>query len=335
MTRIGIIGLGTMGRVHYEAYSQIPTAQVVAVADADPARAKGDLAGTAGNISPGGLRHLPMDRITGFTDYQALLALPAVEAVDICLPTPFHREVAVAALAAGKHVICEKPMARTPADARAIAKAAAKAKGILMPAQCMRFWPGWDWLKQACAEQRYGRVLAATFTRLSSRPAGWYRQAADSGGALLDLHIHDVDMINWLFGAPRAVSSRGYGAGGGIDHVWTHYHYGKGPLVVAEGGWALSDGFGFRMRYTVNFEKATADYDLGRADRLHLTHGGRQEAVPLADHAGYLGELRYFLACIERGEKPRTVTAKDGVASVAICAAEERSIATGARVAIR
>ncbi len=250
MTRIGIIGLGTMGRVHYEAYAQLPEAQVVAVADADPVRAKGDLAGTGGNISPGGLRHLPMDRIRGFTDYTALLALPEVEVVDICLPTPFHREIAVAALAAGKHVVCEKPMARTPADARAIAEAAKKSTGFFMPARSTcASWPGWDWLKEAaCASSRYGRVLAATFTRLASHPPGWYHQAAASGGALLDLHIHDVDMIHWLFGAPRSVSSRGYGAGGAIDHVSTHYHYADGPLVVAEGGWALSDGFGFRMR---------------------------------------------------------------------------------------
>jgi predicted dehydrogenase len=336
MAKIGIIGLGMMGRTHYEAYQAVGSAQVVAVADADPKRAAGDLAGTAGNVVAGGLSQLPMDRIKGFTDWRQLIAHPEVEVIDICLPTGAHLEVATAALATGKHVLCEKPLGRDLAEARAIAEAAAKAKGFFMPAMCMRFWPGWDWLKRAVEERTYGAVVAASFRRLSQMPAGWYGNGKASGGAALDLHVHDVDFVRHLFGRPRAVFSRGYSkTSGETDHLLTHYLFDRGPaLVTAEGGWCLAQGFGFSMRYTVNFERATADFDLGRAQPLVVHQDGRSEAVKLADSIGYEGEIRYFLDCIARNQRPTVVTAAEAVDGIAMVEAEVRSIAEGRPVEI-
>lgn len=334
MARIGIIGLGMMGRTHYESWGQVQGAQVVAIADCDAERARGHLAGTGGNVLAGGLTRLPMERIRGYGRWQELIADPAVEIVDICLPTPLHRPVAVAALEAGKHVVCEKPLGRTRADAEAIAAAAARARGAFMPAMCMRFWPGWQWLQDAVRSGRYGAVRSASFHRLSSMPGGWYADGEASGGALLDLHIHDVDMVLWLFGPPQAVVSRGVGAAPGIAHVTTQYRYDRGPVVSAEGGWAMAPGFGFRMRYTVNFAQATADFDLGRTEPLLLAQDGRQEAIALAPGAGYVPELAYFHGCIARGERPTVVTAADGVWSVRVCEAEAESIRTGAPVAV-
>src|SRR3954465_7337887 len=113
--RIGIIGLGMMGRTHFEAYQEIG-AQVVAVADQDPKRAAGDLSGTGGNVLQGGLTHLPMERIKGPTSAAEWSAVKDVEIVDVCVWTPQHVDAAVEALRAGKHVLCEKPLALTSAD---------------------------------------------------------------------------------------------------------------------------------------------------------------------------------------------------------------------------
>src|SRR5438094_2871076 len=205
MIRVGIIGLGMMGRTHYEAYQEIDGVQVVAVADEDPKRAKGDLAGTGGNVLAGGLTQLPMDRIKGTTDFRELLAMKDVDVVDVCVPTTQHADVAIECLRGGKHVLCEKPLARTSHDAEKIAGAAREAKGFFMPAMCMRFWPQWVWLKTAIDERRYGKLLAANFRRVAQMPGGWYRDGRISGGAALDLHIHDSDFVQFLFGMPRAV----------------------------------------------------------------------------------------------------------------------------------
>ena len=89
-----------------------------------------------------------------------------------------------------------------------------------MPAMCMRFWAEWEWLKRAVDEQRYGKVRSATFRRVGSIPAGWFRDGKASGGGILDLHIHDTDFIYHLFGKPRAVFSQGYvGQSGEVDHL--------------------------------------------------------------------------------------------------------------------
>src|SRR5437762_8172961 len=99
MIRIGIIGLGFMGRMHYDVYKKLSNdAVVIAVADADPKRAAGDLSGGWGNLGDAKANQLPMDRIKGTTDWRELLAMPEVDVVDVCLPTPAHVEVVPAAL---------------------------------------------------------------------------------------------------------------------------------------------------------------------------------------------------------------------------------------------
>ena len=139
MVRIAIIGMGFMGCTHYKAYDAIDGAQVTVIADRKPAKAAGDFAGQWGNIGDGKPPVLDMSRITGTTDLEAPLSMDDVDVIDICLATPVHVDYAVKGLASGKHVICEKPLAASYAQAQPIAEAAAQAKGFFMPAMCMRF----------------------------------------------------------------------------------------------------------------------------------------------------------------------------------------------------
>lgn len=330
MTRIGIIGLGFMGRMHYEAYQNVEGAEVVAVCDADPKRAAGDLSGGWGNLSGAQVDRLPMDRIKGTTNPAELLAMAEVEVVDVCLPTPAHVQAVTAALAAGKHVLCEKPLARTAAEARQIAEAAAKAKGFFMPAMCVRFWGEWEWLKRAADEKRYGKVLSASFRRLGAIPAGWFSNGQLSGGGIVDLHVHDTDFIYHLFGSPAAVFSRGHrGPSGEIDYVLTQYLYDDVSSVSAEGSWTMDKAWPFSMRYTVNFERASADYDSGRTPALIVYADGKVQDVDAPKHDGYTAELAYFLQCVRSGQRPQRVTAQDAVAGLCIVEAEKRSIESG------
>jgi predicted dehydrogenase len=256
--------------------------------------------------------------------------------VDVCVPTPFHADVAIAALEAGKHVLCEKPLARTSADAQRIADAAAGARGMFMPAMCMRFWPQWRWLKEAVDEGRYGRVLGASFFRMASMPPGWFSKGAWSGGALLDLHIHDTDFVYYLFGKPEAVFSGGYARTSGCtDHIATQYMYADdGPaLVTATGGWCMAPGFPFTMRYLVNFERATAIFDMATDPMLRIVQEGAVEPIQMAGD-GYTAELEYFLECVRTGRRPRIVTAQDAVTSIRITEAEQKSIETGSIVRV-
>jgi len=334
MLRVGIIGLGTMGRVHLEAYAKIEGVEVIGISDADPKRAGGDLSGTELNLG-GGEAKGSAKKLRGTTDWRELLRWPEVDIVDVCVPTPAHPEIAVAALQAGKHVVCEKPLARTSEEAQRIADVAAKATGFFMPAMVMRFWPQWAWLKQAIDEKRYGKVLSATFRRVASMPGGWFRDGKLSGGAALDLHIHDTDFINYVFGKPKGVFSRGYiTTTGAMDHLVTQYLYDHVPQVSAEGGWCFSEGWGFRMQYAINFESASADFDLARAEPLMLYQKGKAEPIPLGTEYGYVKELEYFVGCVKSGKRPTIVTAQDAVDTIRIIEAEVRSVATGNIVSI-
>ncbi|MBL7134501.1 MAG: Gfo/Idh/MocA family oxidoreductase, partial [Phycisphaerae bacterium] len=173
MIRVGLIGLGMMGRCHYAGWEAADGAEVTAIADTDPKRAAGDLSGGWGNIDAG-TEVFDMTRITGTTDPLELIAMADVDLVDVCVPTPFHAELAIAALKAGKHVVCEKPLGRTYEQAKAIAAAAEEAQGLFMPAQCIRFWPQWAWLKGVIDEGTYGPVRGSTFRRVASMPPGWF-----------------------------------------------------------------------------------------------------------------------------------------------------------------
>ncbi|MBE0540120.1 MAG: Gfo/Idh/MocA family oxidoreductase [Verrucomicrobia bacterium] len=329
---VAVVGLGFMGLTHLKAYQQIAQARIVAVCDAARLPVNGVLAGVSGNISGSDAIDLGKD-IKVYQKLEDALADPAVELVDLCVPTPLHAPQSLAALQAGKHVICEKPLARTSAIAREIVSAAQSAKTFFMPAMCMRFWPGWAWLKELAANGTYGNILAARFRRVSA-PPGWsrdsYFKGNDSGGALLDLHIHDTDFVQFLFGRPTSVFSTGLSRfSGAIDHVVTQYQVPGGATVYAEGSWLLTQGF--NMSYTVMFERATLDFDSARgAEALRVDEEGQpSRTVKCEGPDGYGGELSHMIQTILTGQPPTIVTAQDGLSAVEICEAEEASIKHG------
>jgi predicted dehydrogenase len=320
-----------MGQMHIAAWGKVKGTKITMVADTDPRRASGDFTGTWANIE-GGAKALDFSKVRGTTDPAELMADPEVDLIDICVPTPFPLDLALAAIASGKHVLCEKPLARTSAEARKIVRAAAKGKGFFMPAMCIRFWPEWAWLKRAVEKGTYGAVISAEFRRVGPMPPGWFIRGDLSGGAILDLHLHDTDFVNWVFGTPKAVSTGGWiGPSGEIDHVHTRYIYEEnGPVVTAEGSWAASPSAPFDMSYRVIFEKATADFRLDRSEAplmLYRKTKGSPVKCPAGD--GYQAEMAYFAKCIRTGKPPETVTAAEAAQAIRIVEAEAKSANTG------
>jgi len=324
---VAVAGLGFMGTMHLRVYSQLKNARIVAVCGKSPLPENGVLRAVTGNIK--GTADIQLGAgVKVYSDFDEMLANPEIDLVDICTPTVLHAGQVIAALKAGRHVLCEKPLADNIAGAKKILQAAKAAKTFLMPGMCMRFWPGWSWLKDVVAKKTYGKVRAADFHRLTARPA-WGDAATHLGGALLDLHIHDTDFVNFLFGRPDAVYSAGVTSGKGtIDHVVTQYIYRNGPAVSAEGSWLWPDGF--NMSFELNCDRATIEFDLARgADALRVRESGKKSrTVKLENTDGYKEEIIYFVNCIARGARPSVVTAQDGLTALEICAAEEKSVRT-------
>jgi len=326
--RIGVIGLGMMGHTHLDVYAQRSDVEVTAISDRDPARLSGE-AKAGGNVEGQAAGRFDPSGVEKIAEGRGLIERDDVDVVDVCLPTPLHAEFAKAALAAGKHVLVEKPVARTAEQAAELAREAKRYDKRIMPAMCMRFWPAWEWLKQAVSEGAYGRVLSAHFHRLTQHPGGaFYESGEQCGGALLDLHIHDVDFVQYLFGMPEAVFAQGYAwHTGEIDHVLAQYVYDR-AMVSAEGGWAMAPGFGFEMRYRVNFEKATAMFDIGSGPHVKLIEAdaGEPRTIEMDEQMGYAREIDYFLQCVREDRAPETVTLDSAAESVRLAEAENESV---------
>lgn len=329
---VAVVGLGFMGVTHLKAYQQIPGARIAAICDAARLPVDGDFSSIGGNVGNADPFKLDMTNVKATPNLDDVLNDPAIDLVDLCVPTIAHPKLAIAALRSGKHVICEKPLARTSALAREIVEAAATAKGFFLPAMCIRFWPEYAWLKQHIAAGTWGRVLAARFRRVAEIP-GWSPHFVDgtkSGGALLDLHIHDADFIQYCFGRPKAVHAAGFTLHtGAIDHVVAQFTVEGGACVTGEGSWAMTAGFGFNMSYTVIFERATADFDIARgSDALKLfVKGEPAQTIKAGGGDGYLAELTHMVESIQAGRAPTVVTPRDGLSAVEICEAIEQSIA--------
>ncbi len=337
---VGVVGLGFMGSTHIRAVHRAAAdglpCRLTAVCDASRERLSGHVM-AAGNITTGaGERLFDPGALATYTDYDVMLRDERVNLVIVCTHTDTHVEFARRALKAGKHVLVEKPVAITAERVRALVPdaAAASARGLLcMPAMCMRYWPAWTWLKARVDSGELGAVVSASFQRLGSGPswgADFYRNHALSGGALIDLHIHDADFISWCFGSPREVASLGT-----LDHVTTLYRFEMGPPhVSAHGGWDQHPGFPFRMRYIVTFEGATADWDLTRTPALLLCREGRAEAVEMPAWLGYDGEVRAMVHAIASGAPSPPTTVEDALRTAEILDAERKSLETGTPVRV-
>ena len=331
---VGIVGFGYMGRTHLAAYRAANAAGFAnrVVALCDPALARtGAKAFALGNLE--GTARAPFLDVKGVelvAEAAALFADERVELVSVCTPTETHVPLALAALAAGKHVLVEKPVALRAREVARLAAAARRARRHCLPAMCMRFWPGWAWLKQAIDERDFGAVKSAVFRRLSAPPAWsreFYGDLARSGGALFDLHVHDADFVLHCFGMPASVASTGSPA-----HVTTLYRFPDGPEhVVAEGGWDHTSGFPFTMGFTVVFERATAEFALGREPVVTLDRDGARGQVDLPPGTGYDGEIRHALAVL-RGRARARVGVGEALALARLLEAERQSLTNGRTV---
>ena len=195
---VGVIGLGFMGRTHARAYNAAREAghpcRLAAVCDGDAERLDGrDVA--QGNIesATGGGRLWEPSELLATTDPDELLADDSVAVVSVCTPTESHVDLAIRALEAGKHVLVEKPVAVTSAEVRRLLEVSSRTDRHCLPAFCMRFWPGWTWLKERVEDGAHGPVQSAVFRRLGN-PPGWssafYQDPARTGGALVRLDTH-------------------------------------------------------------------------------------------------------------------------------------------------
>ncbi len=328
MLRVGIIGLGGMGRGRLGYYAQMPDARVEAVADIRVEELRGDSA-IAGRLE------MPPEQVRWFQDYRDLAGSGAVDMVDICLPTYEHPSAAVAALEGGLPTLCEKPMALTLAECDAMIAASRRTGKPLMIAQCIRFWPEYDVLTNLVRNGQAGRLLSLHLARQGAGPTtGWFSEAQHSGGAILDLHVHDIDYCQYLLGVPGRLYTQGgqaIDARHGYDYVHTSMDYGPGLQVSVVAHWTNVQ-LPWSARYEARFEHAFLSYNSSAKPTLTIYRQDGQEVPEMPAHDAYYYEIRYFLDCIKAGAPLTHCSAVDSRNAVALVQAEIASIERNAFV---
>lgn len=316
--RVAVLGLGFMGSTHLRALKRIQGAEVVAVMDQDEQRLSGDLSSIQGNIGGPGER-FDFSGLKRYRTIEEVTADPDVEAVDICLPTHLHVRATLAALANGKHVLVEKPMALDGAACDEMIAEARRRQRVLMVAHVLRFIPAYKSLAELVRGGKLGAVRSAIFRRRCAAPTWgpWEFDKAKSGGGVFDLLIHDLDMCLHLFGRPQAVSATGFeDLPNGIDTILAELHYPGIGFVAITGGWHHVGEYPFSMEYTVVAERGTLEYSSARDGAALYRAGGGVEALPSNGSDWYQAEIEYFLDCCDKGAWPELCPPEDSATAV-------------------
>lgn len=298
MLKAAIIGFGSISRVHRKEYLKLEAegkVKLTCAYDVDPEAFARVVKNNLENPS----KALP-EHLRYYTDLDEMLAKEELDFVDICVPTYWHKEMAIKLLSRGYHVLCEKPMALCYDDCMEMIQAAKEAKRELMIGQCLRFYPAFNAIKKMVCENRFGALQGAFFTRLSALPTwgwkNWFADPALSGGGVTDFLIHDVDIIRYLFGEPSAVCGRGSSPFSLYDAIHASLYYNSVP-VTAIADWTRV-GVPFSAGCSINFEKATILFD-GKTLTVAHKEDGRNEIIPLSGESGYWGEISYFCDVLE------------------------------------
>lgn len=325
MLKVAIAGAGTMGRVHSSSYRDISGAKVAAVYDLNEEKAK-----AAGS----------MHGAKCCTDFDEMLRDEEIDIVDICLPTFLHKEYALKAIARGKHVFCEKPIALTLKDAREMIDEAKK-KGVKFTVgHVVRFFPAYSHALQIINDGRIGVPKLVRTTRTGSYPHwswnNWYGDYSISGGPLVDLVIHDFDWIRYAFGDVERVFARDLYDRNlkDMDHCLVTLRLKNGMIAHIEGSWAYPAGSIFGSTFEIIGTTGQIESDSRESSPIkkHALMNGSSRIYtdsPLfSDEEPYTRELQEFVSCIKEDRDP-LVSGEDAVKALEISLAAVKSARAG------
>lgn len=299
---VGLVGCGGIGKVHAGSWQQVEGATIIGVCDVSASAAEAMAAKTGA---------------PAFGSIDAMLAAGVPDIVDVCVPPCDHSGAVLAALAAGCHVICEKPLARTVAEAQAIVDAAAVSGKLLMTAFCHRFHAPILFAKQLIEEGKLGR-LAMFRNRFSGLFAGvedrWFSNPeVAGGGTMLDTAIHAIDLFRYLAGDIQSVSGETGTFLPGLkveDSAVVSLRSASGVLGVIEASWATPGAanvvelYGTAGMCAVDYNTGLVTYQAAGMDAPKI------DGIDGEDR--FVAEVAHFAAAV-RGEVPLCVTGVDGL----------------------
>lgn len=321
---VGIVGAGNIGSRHARFWAQVAGANVVAVADTHP--------GAADNLAA------LYDGATAYTNTAELLTNAAVQIVHVCVPTHLHREIVVAAASAGRHVLCEKPMALTLADCDAMIAATSDAGVLFSVGHVARFFPEYALAKAKVGAEAVGTPTIARTRRAGAFPrTAWFADTGQSGGVIADLMVHDLDFLQWCFGKIVRVYAK-IAQSPGFEYALVTARHESGVISHAEGVWG--EPTGFHTAFEIAGTKGLITHD-SRESRALVAHVRPPDTgtialmnAPLAlPDDPYFRQVQSFADAV-RGTQPVAVSPADARSAVAVALAALESARNGSPVTI-
>lgn len=290
---VGIVGTGRIARVHAAAYGNVRGGSLVSCMDVDERTA----------------RTFAVDfGLKTVDSFQAMLDDPEIDAVLLATPNHAHADQAIAALAAGKHVFCQKPIALTIADAQRVVEAAGRSDRAVQFGFMLRFTPPMPALRARLAHGEFGDLIASQSAVFGWEPNNdWFYDPSHGGGVILDTMVHFADLVLWIFGDVDRVHTEGgayqlEGAKkrGSPDNAVVTMHHRSGAISTMYVSW--TSGYG-NFRFDVYGTRGSAGVDLVQKQSMTAFHkpgtgrlpGPGWEYADMVWDYGYAAEQQYFV----------------------------------------
>ncbi|MBE6650551.1 MAG: Gfo/Idh/MocA family oxidoreductase [Ruminococcaceae bacterium] len=335
MLKMGLVGLGGMGRGHLTQLEKLMAdgvgIELVALCDIDP-KAFGKVK-TSLNLEGMEKSDYDFSKYHCYDNVDEMLANEKLDLVNVVVPTYEHSTVACKVMNAGVNCLCEKPMAISISQCQLMIDTAKKNNVRLMIGQCLRFWGEWVVLKDFFTSGRLGAPIGGFYYRNGGTPTkDWYLCREKGGGALFDQHIHDVDMVNYLYGVPKAVSTVGKIVipGSGYDTCATNYIYDENYCVHTENLWVNHES-GFRHGFRADFEEGTVVFD--EKGFRAFSKGYKAIDLPAVPQlGGHYPEIKYFVELIENNGINTINPPESSLDTIRIALAEAKSADLGGAI---
>lgn len=315
MLKYAIIGFGGLGKKHLCNLIKLENERkdftLAAICGTTEAEAKKSVNINLGAVDVSGI---DFSLCNFYQDYKQMLDVEKVDFVLSTLPTYLHEEVAIYALSKGIHVFSEKPMALTLEGCENMLNAARDNGKELIIGQCLRFHPAYQKVKKYIESGEFGKVRGASFERNSQMPMwtwnNWILDCEKSGGCILDMHVHDVDLLNWFFGKPKSLNSVIRSSKIPLEGVSTQYFY-DDFTVSAQADWSLPQTFPFVARCRIDFESASVVVE---NDKLSVYLDDKSYSETFDSESAYVAEMESFLNLVI-DKTPSDITSAESVYS--------------------
>lgn len=333
MQKIGLVGLGFMGKTHLRAYDSITNCEVTAIY-------------TKSNVVDKDITQM-MYNGSFVTTYDDLLNDEKIDIIDICLPTYLHEEFIIKAANAGKHIICEKPLTLTVDSAKRILDIIRKNDVRLFVGHVLRFWPEYKKIKSYSESDKLTDIDVVHAKRLGQKPkwSNWFQHPEKSGGALFDLHIHDIDFVTYLLGEVDYVYAVGTkNDRGAWDHIMTTLSFKNKSIAYAEASHRMAMKFPFTMSFRAQSSQRIVDFHSAGAENIENMQASNNQFMYYTNEEKsildvqaqdpFQNELSYFIDCIEHKKENTIIPLKDVLYTQFLLQAIEQSLENNEKVSI-